>query len=349
MFLKHPPKTGVRITNVQNVVLRQCFFRKNRKFIRKTCHKDCSQDPGRSGVLQHLLCCSKTRRRLPSNSQFETVKYISPKSTFQDGISKVNNTSSAYRRLCCINRSKGCISTCPIFPGDRKYLRFCIDDIHYQFRSMPFGLATAPIVFTKLMGAIVAHLRSQQISIYMYLDDWLLKNADRSIQVNSATNTTNNLSWSTIEPPTGYGLPKFGPFSQSAWHNFYHGYGFFYPSTYIPQSPWFNGSLYRFGSSWQTQDASHSVLSSVPVASTCGQCQTRTSLTEDRQFSSSVLHQSPRGDKVCSPVCDDMEDSALVSPFWDTAQSSSHSGEKECNSGSVVQRATNSQDDGMES
>lgn len=53
-----------------------------------------------------------------------------------------------------------------------------------------------------------------------------------------------------------------------------------------------------------------------------GQCQTQTSLTEDRQFNSSVLHQSPRGDKVCSPVCDDMEDSALVSPFWDTAQGS---------------------------
>lgn len=39
----------------------------------------------------------------------------------------------------------------------------------------------------------------------------------------------------------------------------------------------------------------------------------------------------------------------MVLPFWDTAQSSSHSGEKECNTGSVVQRATNSQDDGMES
>lgn len=40
---------------------------------------------------------------------------------------------------------------------------------------MPFGLAVPPRIFTKVMTAVGGHLRSQQIHIFMYLDDWLLK------------------------------------------------------------------------------------------------------------------------------------------------------------------------------
>lgn len=435
------------------------YFRRNRKFIRKACHRDCSQDPGRSGVLQHLFCCSKTRRRLPSDSQFETVKYISPKSTFQDGVSKVSNTGSECRRLGGINRSKGCISTCSNLSRRQEIPQVLHRQYPLSIQVNALRSSNSPKSVYEINGgnrctskkSTDFHLhvpgrlasqkcRSNDISSstkenFVSADG--LGPGNKSIQVNSAANATDNLSWSTIQPPTGYGLPQFGPFSQSVWGNFYHGYGIFYPSTYIPQNPWFNGSLYRFGTSCQTQDASHSVLPSVPVASTCGrtgssdsngqfphptsslvdrerecsgrnvyselqsrpnlvdgcinlrvgspprgsqcvgemdgdrtvityksvgtqcsgectsslqgQCQTQASLAEDRQFNSSVLHQSPRGDKVCSPMRDDMEDSALVSPSRDTAQSSSHSREKECNSGSVVQRATNSQDDRMES
>ena len=41
----------------------------------------------------------------------------------------------------------------PIHPNYRKYLRFFFRGQVYQFRAMPFGLATAPQVFTKLMAA----------------------------------------------------------------------------------------------------------------------------------------------------------------------------------------------------
>lgn len=49
----------------------------------------------------------------------------------------------------------------------------------------------------------------------------------------------------------------------------YHDYRFLYPSAYISQSPWFNGSLDRLVTFCQTQDASYSILYSVPVAYTC--------------------------------------------------------------------------------
>ena len=44
----------------------------------------------------------------------------------------------------------------PIFAPQRKYLRFCVQSQHFQFRALPFGLAIAPRVFTKVMAAVGA-------------------------------------------------------------------------------------------------------------------------------------------------------------------------------------------------
>ena len=41
----------------------------------------------------------------------------------------------------------------PIHPNSRKYLRFCHKSQVFQFTSLPFGLATAPQVFTMLVGS----------------------------------------------------------------------------------------------------------------------------------------------------------------------------------------------------
>ena len=77
----------------------------------------------------------------------------------------------------------------PMFPPHRKYLRFCVQGVHYQFRAMPFGITVAPRVFTKLMAAVGGHLRSQQIHIFMYLDDWLVKNQIRELLLHQLNQT----------------------------------------------------------------------------------------------------------------------------------------------------------------
>ena len=41
----------------------------------------------------------------------------------------------------------------------------------FQFACLPFGLKTAPFVFTKVMRPLVAHWHRQNIRIFMYLDD----------------------------------------------------------------------------------------------------------------------------------------------------------------------------------
>ena len=67
----------------------------------------------------------------------------------------------------------------PIHVTSRKYLRFCLKGRVFQFRALPFGLATSPFVFTRLMVAIATHLRVRAIILFPYLDDLLVRNQCR--------------------------------------------------------------------------------------------------------------------------------------------------------------------------
>ena len=57
----------------------------------------------------------------------------------------------------------------------RKFLRFMVNGQVYQFTCLPFGLATSPREFTKLLRPVVQLLRLQGIRLHVYLDDWLIR------------------------------------------------------------------------------------------------------------------------------------------------------------------------------
>lgn len=62
-----------------------------------------------------------------------------------------------------------------IHPNSRKYLRFKFEQQIYEFNVLPFGLSTAPYIFTKIMKPIVRLLRSASLISTNYLDDfWLM-------------------------------------------------------------------------------------------------------------------------------------------------------------------------------
>jgi hypothetical protein len=61
----------------------------------------------------------------------------------------------------------------PIHPSHFKWLRFQVAGQAYAFRCLPFGLSTAPRVFTRVVKALGAFLRRNGIHIFQYLDDWL--------------------------------------------------------------------------------------------------------------------------------------------------------------------------------
>ena len=61
----------------------------------------------------------------------------------------------------------------PIHKAFRKFLRFTVDGEVFQFKSLPFGISTAPLVFTNLMEIVAAHIRKQSPRLTQYFDDWL--------------------------------------------------------------------------------------------------------------------------------------------------------------------------------
>jgi hypothetical protein len=54
-----------------------------------------------------------------------------------------------------------------------QYMGFAWRGRYYTFRVLPFGLATAPRCFAKVMGVLVRHWRQQGVRMLAYLDDWL--------------------------------------------------------------------------------------------------------------------------------------------------------------------------------
>ena len=63
----------------------------------------------------------------------------------------------------------------PIAQRSRKFLRFHLNKVSFQFTSLPFGLATAPLEFTKVVKEVKLMAQAQGIRIHQYLDDWLLR------------------------------------------------------------------------------------------------------------------------------------------------------------------------------
>lgn len=67
----------------------------------------------------------------------------------------------------------------PIHQSSRKYLRFEFKNDLYEFCCLPFGLSSAPYVFTKIMKPIVSFLHKQGICCSIYLDDLIVLSKSR--------------------------------------------------------------------------------------------------------------------------------------------------------------------------
>ena len=62
----------------------------------------------------------------------------------------------------------------PVHPAFQKYLQFEWEGRFYRFRCLPFGLQSAPRVFTKLVRQVVEDLRRKGVRLVFYLDDFLV-------------------------------------------------------------------------------------------------------------------------------------------------------------------------------
>ena len=64
--------------------------------------------------------------------------------------------------------------TVPIWKEHQKFLHFLWKGTQWEFMCLPFGLASAPRIFIKILKPIVGLLRKQGVRLVIYLDDILL-------------------------------------------------------------------------------------------------------------------------------------------------------------------------------
>ena len=86
----------------------------------------------------------------------------------------------------------------PTHPNSRKYLRFCYKSQVFQFTSLPFGLATAPQVFTMIVKEVKLMALSRGLRLHQYLDDWLIRSqSQEEAQVNTkaVVDLTQSFGW----------------------------------------------------------------------------------------------------------------------------------------------------------
>ena len=89
--------------------------------------------------------------------------------------------------------------TVPIWVKHQKFLRFFWKENRFEFACLPFGLASAPRVFTKIMKPVVALLRQLGIRTIVYLDDLLIMAKSQDLakaHVTTALNLLEGLGFS---------------------------------------------------------------------------------------------------------------------------------------------------------
>ena len=62
----------------------------------------------------------------------------------------------------------------PVHPSSRRYLRFRVGEMVYQFRALYFGLSTAPQAFTRVIVPVSSIMHRHRFRILWYLNDWLV-------------------------------------------------------------------------------------------------------------------------------------------------------------------------------
>ena len=62
-----------------------------------------------------------------------------------------------------------------IHQKSQSLLRFHVGGRSFQFRALPFGIATAPLEFTRIAREVKLMLQNRGLRIHQYLDDWLLR------------------------------------------------------------------------------------------------------------------------------------------------------------------------------
>ena len=137
------------------------------------------QDPGTSGFYSRLFLAPKKNGKLGLVLDLSLLNLYIKKQPF-----KMETVKSVWQLILgndwavSIDLTDAYLHVL-IHPQSWKYLRFVFINQVFQFMALPFRMFLSPWIFTKLMDIIAAHLHQRAISLFPYLDDWLIRDLVR--------------------------------------------------------------------------------------------------------------------------------------------------------------------------
>ena len=136
----------------------------------RTCHQ--REVPG---FLQSVVSGTQEDRRSATCDRPVHSQPSHGGSTLQDGEARVCPISHQKSGVGGVDRHTRCLSSCADASSCPQVSAFRGQQEGYQFTCLPFGLATSPREFTKLLRPVVSLLRQQGVKLHVYLDDWLIR------------------------------------------------------------------------------------------------------------------------------------------------------------------------------
>ena len=130
---------------------------------------------GNSQFLFSAISCPEKERKVTTGNRSFYAKSEHKETTIQDGDSQVSTTTILVKDWAVSIDLTDAYLHVPIHPQSRKYLQFMLEDQVFQFMALPFGMSLSPWIFTKLIDVIAAHLRQCAISLFPYIDNWLIR------------------------------------------------------------------------------------------------------------------------------------------------------------------------------
>ena len=151
------------------------------------------------GFYSRLFLVPKPHQRWRPVIDLSRLNTFSTCRKVQTGNSRVHQDLPDSRGVGFVDRSDAdAYLHIPIHPDSRKYLRFCYKSQVFQFTSLPFGLATAPQVFTMIVKEVKLMALSRGLRVHQYLDNWLIRSqSQEEAQVNTqaVVDLTQSLGW----------------------------------------------------------------------------------------------------------------------------------------------------------
>ena len=138
------------------------------------------QNPGTPGFYSQLFLVPKKNGKLHPVIDLSLLNHYIHKQHFKMKTVKSVRQSIMYNDWAVSIDLTDAYLHVPIHPTSRKYLRFVYDHQVFQFTALPFGMSLSPWVFMKLMNVIATYLRLRAVSLFPYLDDWLIRDLMRN-------------------------------------------------------------------------------------------------------------------------------------------------------------------------